>query len=286
LGYDPAHLQYPVHHGRRMSTFLGLFSLCVGCGMGLALAGCSGDRPLIRTLFDHPERTIGLEVTYREGDLEFSHPANIPPDTLSQVLKHIQVLPSSLLSQLTGGSSTQQPAFTEEQEGFFSDQISHALAKASPLETATFFWSVPRGNGIWEITSGGVCIRQNDLHMHLANYRQTIASQELPPHLKLHPLIPLEDPLHTLKSTPPVQEISQKLTAIFLGGQSPHFIFPLQASATLSPHTSEPSERLPNQAQETGVMKHRLRLLEDLRKDGLLTEDEYQSKRKEILGEL
>lgn len=261
--------------------FLGII---LGVGLSLQLISCGGESPLIRTLADHPNRTIALEVTYREGDREYAHPVHVAPETLAQALNHIGVMPGTLLSRLTGGGSPQQDAFTEEENTFFSENISQALAKATPLETATFFWSTPRGNGIWEITSGGVFVHNDTLHIHLINYRQTIAAQEISLHMKQHPLISLGEPIHTLKATSPVRENPSDFSATFLSPATPSFLFTLQEDA--STPTLQSSESLKGQSRHLDTERsttQRLRLLENLRQEELLTEEEYQIKRKAIL---
>ena len=258
-----------------------LLSLVMGCWLGLNLVGCTGDPSLIRMLTDDPHRAIALEITYRDGAPEYTHPALIPPEKVFQALTHINANPASLLSRLTGGSSIQQPAFTENQALFIANHISRALAQATPLETATFFWADSRGNGIWEVTSGGLFIQHEALHLNLVNYRQTLPGQTFSPKWKQQPLIPIGEPLHTLQATSPVRTVSSE--SMFFGTYTPHFVIPLSSPM---PQIPEKHDRRPTQLPDSEVIKQRLQLLEDLRKDGFLTEEEYGGKRKEILDGL
>lgn len=269
------------------STRLACIQLCVGLGLSWFLLSCAGDRPSTRIIIDQPDRTIGLEVTYREGAHEYTHPANIPPATLLQAFRYIQVIPASLLSRLTGGSSIHEPAFTEEQTAWLAEKISSALAQATALETATFFWSSPRENGIWEITSGGAYIHHEALHLHLANYRHAVSGKTLDPQLKYHPLTPWDEPIHRLEATPPLRDHSSEFSTILRLASSWHFQLPLaKTKPNTTTHTSKSNEEQTNADNSSESIRQRLQLLQELQQNGLITEEEYQRKRKEILNGL
>ncbi len=240
-----------------------------------------------RFLVEQPDKTVGMEVTYREGSPEYSHPAHLPPEILGQILQHVEVQPSSLLDRMVGSSSTIQAAFSEEQRRFFSNHLSQALNRATPLETVTFYWATSRGNGIWELTSGGLYLQDHTLHLVLPNFRQTVPGQHPPQHIKEDPLLPLGQPLHSLTAIKPAQQVTHSLATELWSPQTPHFVFPLNLFSSTHGTTPDP------QAQTSGTsqppdrsMKARLQRLKELWQDDLLSEKEYQQKRQEILEKL
>ncbi len=248
---------------------------------------CQSGPSTTRYIVNRPDQMVGMEVTYRDGAPEYSHPAVLTTELISHALQHIEVQPSSLLDQITGASSTRHEAFPEKQRQDLAQHISHALQQATPLETITFYWTTPRGNGIWEITSGGMYLRENDLHLILPNYRQTVPSKNPPQTSRNQPLAQLGDPLHSLKALPPAQQHTYDLATELWSPQTPHFIIALNELPNVPPTSgnqqAETSMQLLNSEQS---IKQRLKRLEKLHQEGLLLDNEYQDKRQEILDEL
>jgi len=247
-------------------------------------ASCASSSPTTRYLLDQPDKTVGMEVTYRDGSPEYAHPASVNPELLDQVLQHIEVQPSSLLDRLTGGSATTQEAFSEEQRNLLTDSLSKALNQATSLETVTFYWATPRGNGLWEVTSGGLYRQEDDLHLVLPNYRQTVPANNPPQTARNYPLSQLDESLHSLRAIDPVRQLSHSVVTELWSPQTPHFVVPLKALAKIQIPSDLPTVTTSTpQGESHEPIKQRLKNLEELRKEGLLTEQEYQHKRQEIL---
>jgi len=256
-------------------------------GIGLLTTRCTSFPSTTRFLVDQPDRAVGMEVTYREGSPEYSHPAALTPELLGKILQHIEVQPSSLLDRIAGGSSTNQVAFSEGQRSFLADHLSRALKEATPLETVTFYWATPRGNGIWELTSGGLYLQENDLHIVLPNYRQTLPAKNPPEFSKKQPLLPIGEALHTLSATNPARQLTQSLAIELWSPQTPHFVFALSELANV--HLPSDNQQGPPSTptfNSSDSVKQRLQRLEELWEENLLTEKEYQGKRQKILEEL
>ena len=275
-------------HSMEISHLL-LKAQIVGLGLviGLLTTSCSSHPSTTRFLVEQPDKTVGMEVTYRDGSPEYSHPAHVPSETLNQVLQHVEMQPSSLLDRMVGGSSTTQTAFSEEQRDFFSHHLSQALNRATPLETVTFYWATSRGNGIWELTSGGLYLQDHRLHLVLPNFRQTVTGQHPPQHIRENPLLPLGQPLHSLKAMKPAQQVTYSLATELWSPQTPHFVFPLHLFSSTHGTAPEPQARTSGSSQSPDrSTKARLQRLKELRQDDLLSEEEYQQKRQEILEKL
>jgi len=228
-----------------------------------------------------------MEVTYREGFHEYSHPRNLSAGIVDQALQLIVVQPSSLLERMTGASSTSQGAFSQDQRGFLANHLATAFKKVSPLETVTFYWATPRGNGIWEITSGGLYLQENDLHLVLPNYRQTVPAKNPPQQPKSAPLARIGESLYSLKAIAPARQLTHGLVTELLASQTPHFIFPLNKLDDVPFPSGSQYEKPARPRLNSGEsIKQRLQILDELRQEGLLTEKEYQHKRQEILKKL
>ncbi len=241
----------------------------------------------MRFLVDQPNKSVGMEITYREGSPEYAHPRSLHPRVFEQALHAIEVEPSSLLARIAGASSQTQEAFTKEEREFLSHQFSIAFQKATPLETITFHWATSRDNGIWEVTSGGLYLHENDLHFMLPNYRYTVSTEPQSQKIRSQPLAQLGEPLHSLNVKAPARTIKHDLLAELWTPHTPHFVFAIneltntplssgnqQTESSTQPHTSGNS------------IKQRIKRLEELRQEGLLSDNEYQNKRQEILDEL
>jgi len=256
-------------------------------GMVWITTSCASGSPTTRFLLDQPDKSVGMEVTYRDGSPEFAHPASLSPEVLDQVLQHIEVQPSSLLDRLTGGSATIQKAFSEEQRNILTEPLSKALNQATSLETVTFYWATPRGHGLWEVTSGGLYRQDDDLHVVLPNYRQTIPANNPPQTVRNHPLAQLGESLHSLRAIDPVSQLNHSMITELWSPQTPHFVVSLKALANMRSQSDLPTVTTsPQQGEAHKPIKQRLKSLEELRKEGLLTEQEYQRKRQEILENL
>jgi hypothetical protein len=106
-------------------------------------------------------------------------------------------------------------------------------------------------------------------------------------HLQIHPLTQLGEPLHSLKGIDPIRQLTHSLATELWAPQTPHFVVPLQALSQAQLPSNRPLEQTPHSLEETSEsIRQRLKNIEELRNEGLLTEKEYQHKRQEILEKL
>ena len=265
-----------------------LSTLAIGItivGMTVGIWGCSTSESLTRQIVDERYQAIGLEVTYRDGSHEYDHPALLPPEHIHDILSTIQAFPASMIPRVLKGLHQPSPAFSEEQLNFFSKYLSQALLQATPLETATFFWVHSRENGLFEITSGGMYVEGETLHVLLPNYRHTVSSHTLLDSLKQTPLFPREDPLYHLEAKAPARPQETRATATLWAPTGYHFLFPLHAD--MDDHqTTEGSRSDTRDRHEQATVKKRLERIQALHQDGLITDQEYKEKKQEILDGL
>ena len=133
------------------------------------------------TIYESPNAFVRLEVdrTLVQGP-KHSHPADISPEQMAAVLRGIIVEESATRLPLYDdkfGQPRRHPTFTEKEISFFAPLLAQALSKATPDEIVTFYETLALSGALSgggrEVTSGGLFIRGDELHLTLANYRSS-----------------------------------------------------------------------------------------------------------------
>lgn len=145
-----------------------------GCWiLGLSLLlGCVPTQFTTLTIYDTPQSFVRLEVdrTLDQGN-GHSHPASLSSDHMATVLRGIIVQePLTRLPFYDDLSVPRQhPAFGDQDIAFWAPLLSLALSRATPDEIVTFYQST-RGSGTTrEVTSGGLFVDGEHLHIVLSN---------------------------------------------------------------------------------------------------------------------
>jgi hypothetical protein len=140
------------------------------------ICACSPRQFTTVTIYDHPTAYVRLEfdrtVTKEE---EHSHPTTLTAEQIAAVLGGVRIHePITLVS----GDLLQRdpiprvhPAFTDKDIAFFAPLLVQAFSKATPEEVVTFYQTRSISAITREVTSGGLFIQGNELHLILANYR-------------------------------------------------------------------------------------------------------------------
>jgi len=101
-----------------------------------------------------------------------AHPVVLTPEQMAAVMSGITI--EEPLTRLPIYDDTSQPrhhrAFTESEVTFFSPLLSMALSKGTPEEIVTFYQSRTFPGSSREVTSGGLFVQGDELHLILANY--------------------------------------------------------------------------------------------------------------------
>lgn len=152
-----------------IGTAVRLFTLT-----SLLLSGCVPSQIVTVTIYDQPDSFVRLE-TDRTIDQNSGH---THPVYLSQ--EHVAALLGGIVFEEPWAKlplyddlsqPRQHPAFTESEINLFAPQLTTALAKATPEEIVTFYHSTSRSGSQRDVTSGGLYVRGEDLHIVIANYR-------------------------------------------------------------------------------------------------------------------
>src|SRR5262245_13060186 len=144
-------------------------------GVGL-IGGCRPRQFTTVTIYDNPNAYVRLEFdrTVTKGT-EHSHPISLKPEQISAVLSGVRIHEPIALVQ---GDLLQRdhiprihPAFTNKEITLFAPLLALALSKATPEEVVTFYQTRNISAITREVTSGGLFVQGDELHLILANYR-------------------------------------------------------------------------------------------------------------------
>lgn len=147
--------------------------LLLPLSLNLCLWGCSASELATLTVYETPTTFVRLEVDRTVSPSGLSHPAFISPEQMAAVLIGIRITEPVTRMPLYDDLSTSRhhSAFSEEQVEFWSPLLVAALAKATPEEVVTFYHSRRISGVKREVTSGGLFVVGDELHVVLSNYR-------------------------------------------------------------------------------------------------------------------
>ncbi len=138
------------------------------------LLGCVPSQITTVIVYDGPDAFVRLE-TDRTVDQNrgHSHPVDLSPEQMAAVLGGLVFEePWAKLPFYDDLSQPRRhPALTESEIVLFAPLLVAALAKATPEEIITFYRSTTRSGTQRHVTSGGLFVDRDDLHILLANYR-------------------------------------------------------------------------------------------------------------------
>jgi hypothetical protein len=101
-----------------------------------------------------------------------NHPYTITTDAMVKVLSGVQVEERDTITGIgIFGSKEGKAAFTRTEIANVSPHLVEALRKASPKDLATFYMYVSDGHDRRAVTSGGIFVDGNHIHVILANWR-------------------------------------------------------------------------------------------------------------------
>jgi hypothetical protein len=258
----------------------------------LTQQACTSTPPPSRILVEEPTRFVRLEVTTRASKRPNGHPWVIQEEELAKILGTFTVNPRANLSRgdkfgymavpQLGQSSL---AFTQPQRRFLAEYLSDALQQATPLEEALFYMEEPQPQDITLLTSGGVFFHDGQLHILVANFRLPSIGQAEPLKVKANPLTVLAPPEYQL--VPGAQGTVRDYSTWeqFLLALPQEFIIKQETPQTHSSSTISQKE----QHEEPGLsnsssLTDKLRELETMKAEGLITEEEYHSIRAKLLN--
>ncbi len=256
----------------------------------LSPIGCAATAPPTRLIYADDDRFVRLEVTASASRTDLQHPASLDQEELEVLLQHVRAHPRAISPQAPFGyaarptASDRSRAFSDADAALLSEQIGRGLEKATPLEMVMFFLVHPRDEAIQEITSGAVYLDEDTLHLLLANYRHpTLGTLEID-EARADPLTVLGRPTYEIDPGPSGKLKPRSGFRLLLTELPQHLLY---ASRPLLKHSDRTGRHQSPSSQEVVPGKkstvEKLRELEALREEGLVTEEEFERMRGDVL---
>jgi hypothetical protein len=263
---------------------------------------CAGPGRIARPIDEGQDRFVRVEARYgdprREGPVRFAHPVNLGQEEWTRILSRIQVQSYQDSFIFTTAKNPPENAFDADEIVYLSGKLSEAFARAFPDEWVVFGLSRTRSPQLTEITTGGWFVEGTTLHFILANYRHAVRKAGIREQMWKDPLRPetklyvelLPGEYMTIgggkKSLTGLLQEWAELSIDYQGllrtKAAPQ---PMTTTPTLPPRA--PAVVVPAPKAEpplpTQSVENRLRALKALRDQGLITEDEYREKKKQVL---
>jgi len=142
----------------------------------LLLAGCAIPHVPSRTVYEDPVNYVRLEQEEHFlpewPPTHHSHPAIITPETLRLIFQGLMIQERRIwLQNWLQGEAPFTPAFQDEDIVLLSVHVADALLKAQPNERVTFYLSLPQTSIKRVVTSGGLYMKDEELHLILGNWQ-------------------------------------------------------------------------------------------------------------------
>ncbi len=139
-----------------------------------ALWACAPSQFTTLTVYESPHSFVRLEVDRTlDQERKHSHPTDLSPDRMAALLNGL--IFEEPVAKLPLYDDVSQPkrhaALTQPEVALLAPLLAIALKKAGPDEIVTFYHSTSRSANHRLVTSGGLFVEGDDLHLLLANYR-------------------------------------------------------------------------------------------------------------------
>ena len=253
---------------------VGVWTSLWGCGAKLTTTLIQKD-----SLFEvYLQRTVSKDD--QPMDAGYQHPISLSPEEIHQLLQSIQIRPQAGILQKVFSESYQeiQPAFSDEEIPRMEAGISKALASATSADRINFRLKHPRGIFTPSITTGVVYVKDDRFALILGNY------QYIPNPDARDMYNQFLDPLDTqgMQTATIVPGLFQELLQTDRRSLKNRGLS-IDYKGLLA---FQPQQQLKTQETQTPPdLEEKLTTLKRLRDQGLITEEDYQEKKKELLKE-
>ena len=264
--------------------------------LGFLWQACAQPAPVVsKSPQEEPTRFVRVEARYGDanpsGLTRFNHPLELNEKEWTRLLESVWVRHDPGLFTFASQEEAPIPAFTPDEITFLSKSLGKAFTRAHPDEWVVFGLLRARSADITEVTTGGWFVEGERLHLMLANYRYAVTMSSVRKRL-------WDDPLQAMGSRTYTFAPGDYQSATLVGGgfvgdlrgtsilrlaieykgllKPPSATKPAQKSDAPQPAVSPEQERGSDSAQK-------LRELKQLREEGVITEEEYRTKKKQLL---
>ncbi len=163
-------------------TILRLVPLC-WIAFLLSLTACQSRQFPTMTIYESPASFVRLESDPMARENKgHSHPVSITSEEMAAVLSGLMIEePSRLFAFLDKDREPQRhPAFNEAEVQFFAPLLARGLGQATSEEVVTFYQTHQDTAIIRKVTSGGIYVDDEKMHVVLSNYRSPTHSASDP----------------------------------------------------------------------------------------------------------
>jgi len=260
------------------------------------LLGCSGNvwhRP--STIVEEERYVKIVDTVEASNDSPVSglaHPIVLQEANWARMLGDIYVRPRRRWITLTGTTSDPMFAFSEDDQQYLAHHLAEAFSRLKPSEWIVFYLAHTQGPEVTEITSGAFFAQNGYLHLLIANYRYAVTVPLLQQQIRDRPLRPKGESFYEFVprgkqsvATEHTWDLPKPLMAKFkeLLVEMDELSSPIAGSRP----EGEPSKSMTtNSGEPVTPIEERLRTLDRLRSQGLITEEEYKLKRQQLLEQL
>lgn len=303
--------------GSRVRIVLAAFILPLLCQSCLGLSQVESPVP------KDPDRFVRVEARYGDanpaGLVRFHHPLELGEREWTRILENVWVQHEPGALALASPKEPSKPAFTPDEIAFLSKWLGRAFKIARPDEWVVFGLRRQRSPELTEITTGGWFAEGDRLNLRLANYRHVVTMASIRQQLWDDPLHSMGDhyysfaagdfqsaalvgggPLGELRGTAVPQLIMSYRS--FLGPPAAAKPVPMPVEKSVPMPMERPPQKPVPMPMEKPVEKpdvpqaavapeqgaggdftRKLRELKQLRDEGLISEEEYRTKKKQML---
>ncbi len=149
----------------------------------LSLPACQNRQFPTVTIYESPASFVRLEADPMvQRDAGHSHPVTMTAEQMAGVLSGLMIEePSRLLAFLDKDTEPRRhPAFNEAEIQFFAPLLAKGLGVATAEEVVTFYQTQQDTAIIRKVTSGGIFVDGEEMHVVLTNYRSPTHSASDP----------------------------------------------------------------------------------------------------------
>ena len=269
----------------RSTPMLIVAVLAVACSLGAVPAS-----RVVCGMCEETGRFVRLQVSTKDRHAEnaqpFSHPFRWSAEQWKPILRsiHVQKRGQGVLFFPAPNEPTQQ-AFTPAEVDYLSETLTRAFAQAQPSEVVVFGLTRPKTQEMTEITTGAWYVKDAQLHLILGNYREAFTMSSIRELL-------WQDPLHMIAGTlyefvpGPHQSLPQEDSRLgtFLIPEAPELALAYQQLSLGAPPVEGGQEKgsSPTSYPDSSL-EGKLQRLKQIHDGGLITDDEFATKKKALL---
>lgn len=257
----------------------------------LAVAGCStvGSNTGTSCFSCDDQHAVRLmpraHVSGADQGERFRHPLNLTSAEWESTVRSVMV--RSIHSPLLGPSyrGPTEPVFSEEEARYLGESLQRAFQQATAQEQVVFAVARPSEAGLDQWTSGAWFVKEGRIHLRLANCRVAVTMPSIRRQIWIDPLFAQTGTFYEL-----VPGERQALVSSSRGGSNPfrqepaelaidYKAMPGEAGATTSPGRA-------SQPDPARTLEEQLALLKRLHEQGLITPEDYHTKKQQLLDRL